>query len=103
MPGRPAVCGEAAGGRAVLWSSAALQHELVDVEVARLTGQVGADLVVLSSAMSLTARQARQAARAITTAIRPHLNVLTGRPGDSLHDLLARAGHPSAAGRGPRA
>jgi len=46
---------------------------------------------VLSSALSQTARQERQAARVIT-ATRPHLNVLTGRPGDSLHDLLAWAG-----------
>jgi methanogenic corrinoid protein MtbC1 len=85
------------------WLVHHLASDLPAAEVARLAGQVGADLVVLSSAMSLTARQARQAARAITTAIRPHLNVLTGRPGDSLHDLLARAGHPPAAGRGPRA
>jgi len=76
--------------------------DLPAAEAARLAGQVGADLVVLSSARSETARQARQAARAIT-ATRPHLNVLTGQPGDSLHDLLAWAEHPPAAGRGPRA
>ena len=84
------------------WLVHHLASDLPAAEAARLAGQVGADLVVLSSARSETARQARQAARAIT-ATRPHLNVLTGQPGDSLHDLLAWAEHPPAAGRGPRA
>jgi MerR family transcriptional regulator, light-induced transcriptional regulator len=84
------------------WLVHHLASDLPAAEVARLADQVGADLVVLSSAMNQTARQARQAARAIT-ATQPGLNVLAGRPGDSLHDLLAWAGRPPAAGPGLRA
>ncbi len=36
-------------------------------------------------------------------ASRPDLHVLAGRSGDSLRDLLAQAGHPTAAGQEPRA
>jgi hypothetical protein len=84
------------------WLVHHLATDLPAEDVARLAGQFGAGLIVLSSARSETARRARQAARVIT-ATRPHLNVLTGRPGDSLHDLLAWAGHPPAADQGPRA
>jgi MerR family transcriptional regulator, light-induced transcriptional regulator len=84
------------------WLVHHLASDLPVGEVIRLAGQVGAGLVVLSAARSETARQARQAAQAIT-ATRPRLNVLAGRPGDSLHDLLARAGHPLAEGQGPHA
>ncbi len=84
------------------WLVHHLASDLPVEEVARLADQAGASLVVLSSAMRETAQQAREAAQAIA-ATRPHLNVLTGRPGDSLHDLLAGAGHLPAAGQGPRA
>jgi hypothetical protein len=83
------------------WLIHHLASDLPVAEIARLASHVGAGLVVLSSAQSNTARQARQAARAIT-ATRPALNVLTGQPGDSLHDLLAHAGHPPGLPQGPR-
>jgi MerR family transcriptional regulator, light-induced transcriptional regulator len=80
------------------WLVHHLATDLPVGEVTRLAGQVGADLVVLSSAMSETARQAQRAAPVIAAA-RPRLNVLTGRPGDSLRDLLARAAsQPPASG-----
>ncbi len=79
------------------WLVHHLASDLPVEEVTRLAGQAGADLVVLSSAGSQTARQAQQAAQVITAA-RPRLNVLAGRPGDSLHDLLAGAVKPQAAG-----
>jgi excisionase family DNA binding protein len=81
------------------WLVHHLASDLPVAEVARLAGQVGAGLVVLSAARSETAQQARQAAQ-VVAATRPGLNVLAGRPGDSLHDLLARAGHPPAEGQG---
>jgi MerR family transcriptional regulator, light-induced transcriptional regulator len=80
------------------WLVHHLASDLPLEEVTRLADQVGADLVVLSSAKGETARQAQQAAQAITAA-RPQLNVLVGRPGDSLHDLLAGAAKPQAASR----
>ena len=71
-----------------------LVHHLADdlpvAEVTWLAGQVGAGLVVLSSATTSAARRARGAAGEITAAL-PGVTVLTGRPGDSLHDLRARA------------
>jgi MerR family transcriptional regulator, light-induced transcriptional regulator len=78
------------------WLVHHLASDLPVEEVTRLADQAGARLVVLSSAMSRTARQARRAARAITAA-HPHLTVLAGRPGDRLHDLLAQAAnaHPA--------
>jgi len=75
------------------WLVHHLASDLPVEEVTSLADQVGAGLVVLSSAMTQTARQAQHAARVIT-ATRPHLTVLTGRPGDHLHDLLARAANP---------
>jgi MerR family transcriptional regulator, light-induced transcriptional regulator len=80
------------------WLVHHLASDLPVEEVTRLADQVGAGLVVLSSARSETARQAQQAAQAITAA-RPQLNVLAGRPGDSLHDLLGGAVNPPAASR----
>lgn len=79
------------------WLVHYLDSDLPLEEVTRLAGEAGARLVVLSSAMSQTARQAQQAAEAIT-ATHPRLNVLAGRPGDRLHDLLARAADPHPAG-----
>jgi excisionase family DNA binding protein len=84
------------------WLVHHLASDLPVAEVARLAGQVGAGLVVLSAARSETAQQARQAAQVIA-ATRPRLHVLAGRPGDSLHDLLALAGHPPAEGQGSHA
>jgi excisionase family DNA binding protein len=75
------------------WLVHHLAADLPVEEVTRLADEVGAGLVVLSSAMSQTARQARQAAEAIS-ATHPHLHVLAGRPGDHLHDLLAQAASP---------
>jgi MerR family transcriptional regulator, light-induced transcriptional regulator len=80
------------------WIVHHLASDLPVEEVAGLADQVGASLVVLSSAMTQTARQAQQAAEAIT-ATRPHLTVLAGRPGDHLHDLLARAKTPHTVSR----
>jgi MerR family transcriptional regulator, light-induced transcriptional regulator len=78
------------------WLVHHLASDLPVEEVTRLADQAGARLVVLSSALSQTARQAQQAAEAIT-ATYPHLTVLAGRPGDRLHDLLARAANPHLA------
>ena len=72
------------------WLVHHLASDLPVDEVTQLADQVGAGLVVLSSAMTETAQQAEQAGQAIT-AVRPGRNVLTGRPGDRLHDLVARA------------
>ena len=80
------------------WLVHHLAADLPVEEVTRLADQVSAGLVVLSSAMTQTARQAQQAAETIT-ATRPHLNVLAGRPGDHLHDLLARAARPPTVSR----
>jgi excisionase family DNA binding protein len=78
------------------WVVHHLASDLPVEEVTRLADQVGAGLVVLSSAMDETARRAQQAAQAIT-ASRPGLNVLAGRPRDSLRDLLAGAANPQPA------
>jgi methanogenic corrinoid protein MtbC1 len=80
------------------WLVHHLASDLPVEEVTRLAEQTGAGLVVLSSAMSETAQQAQLAAQAIT-ATRPQLNVIGGRPGDSLHDLLSAAANPQAADR----
>lgn len=80
------------------WVVHHLASDLPVEEVAGLADQVGASLVVLSSAMTQTARQAQQATEAIT-ATRPNLTVLAGRPGDNLHDLLARAANPHTVSR----
>ena len=83
------------------WLVHHLASDLPGPEVDLLAGQVGAGLVVLSSTTDEGASRAQQEARLIAAG-RPDVNVLAGRPGDSLRDLLARAGHPSAAGQGPR-
>jgi len=51
--------------------------------------------------MSQTARQAQQAAEAITTT-HPPQTMLAGRPSDHLHDLLTRAASPQAASANQR-
>jgi len=82
------------------WLVHHLASDLPTAEVARLAGQVSASLVVLSSATAEGARRAQEETRFIVAG-RPDLDVLAGRPGDSLRDLLARAGRPPAAGQGP--
>lgn len=72
------------------WLVHHLAADLPVDEVTLLADNAGAGLVVLSTAMSETARQAQDEARSIA-ASRPGLTVLAGRPGDSLHDLRARA------------
>jgi MerR family transcriptional regulator, light-induced transcriptional regulator len=71
-----------------------LVHHLgVDLPVAEVIGlalEVGADLVVLSSATTQTARAARRAAREIGVSA-PRLRVLAGRSGDTLSQLLRLA------------
>jgi MerR family transcriptional regulator, light-induced transcriptional regulator len=73
------------------WLVHHLAADLPVEEVARLADEVSASLVVLSAAMSVTARAAQDAAQSIA-ATRPGLGVLSGRPGDSLYDLRALAG-----------
>lgn len=75
------------------WLVHHLAADLPVEEVIRLADEVGADLVVLSSAMNETAVQAQQAAEAIRIAL-PHVHVLAGGPGDNLRDLLAQAADP---------
>jgi excisionase family DNA binding protein len=73
------------------WLVHHLAADLPAQEVAQLAGEVGASLAVLSAATGEGGRRARQAARLIA-ATRPGLAVLTGGAGESLYDLLARAG-----------
>jgi MerR family transcriptional regulator, light-induced transcriptional regulator len=81
------------------WLVHHLAADLPVAEVTRLAGQVGAGLVVLSSATTAAARRAHGAATEITDAL-PGVTVLAGGPGDSLHDLRAMAaGLPGAADR----
>ena len=84
------------------WLVHHLASDLPGAEVARLADQVSASLVVLSSATGEGAGRAREETRFLA-ASRPHLNVLAGRPGDSLRDLLARAVHSPLASQDRRA
>lgn len=84
------------------WLVHHLASDLPATEVAQLADQVSASLVVLSSATDDGARRAQEEARFIAAG-RPNLDVLAGRSGDSLRDLLAKAVHPPLAGQGPRA
>jgi MerR family transcriptional regulator, light-induced transcriptional regulator len=79
------------------WLVHHLAADLPVDEVTRLAGEAGAGLVVLSAAMSQTARRAQDEARSIA-ARRPGMTVLAGRPGATLHDLLALAGNLRAPG-----
>jgi len=70
-----------------------VHHLAADLPLAEVIGlalEVGADLVVLSSATTQTARAARRAAREIGLSA-PRLRVLAGRPGDTLSRLLKLA------------
>ena len=79
------------------WLVHHLAADLPADEVTRLAGEAGAGLVVLSAAMSQTARRAQDEARSIA-ARRPGMTVLAGRPGATLHDLLALAANLRAPG-----
>jgi MerR family transcriptional regulator, light-induced transcriptional regulator len=75
-----------------------VHHLAADLPVADVIGlalDTGADLVVLSSATTRSARAARRAAREIGLSV-PQLRVLVGRPGDRLTQLpeLARNARP---------
>jgi len=72
------------------WLVHHLSADLPVPEVIGLALEVGADLVVLSSATAQTARAARRAAREIVFSA-PRLRVLVGRPGDTLSQLLKLA------------
>jgi MerR family transcriptional regulator, light-induced transcriptional regulator len=70
-----------------------VHHLATDLPVAEVIGlavEVGANLVVLSSATDQAARAARRAAREIGFSA-PQLRVLVGRPGDTLSQLLKLA------------
>ena len=73
------------------WQVHHLAADLPAAEIAGLAAQVGARLVVLSTATADGARSAAAAADLIRSAS-PAATVLTGRSGDTLADLLARAG-----------
>ncbi|MGN6677283.1 MAG: hypothetical protein ACTHKL_05810, partial [Streptosporangiaceae bacterium] len=79
------------------WLVHHLASDLPVEEVIRLADQASVRLVVLSSAMSQTARQAQNAAAAIAST-HPRLMVLAGGPGDRLHDLLTQAAKPREGG-----
>jgi MerR family transcriptional regulator, light-induced transcriptional regulator len=72
------------------WLVHHLASDLPAADLASLASEVGASLVVLSSA---TAEAASRAQREASQLIRAELNlrVLTGRPGDTLNDLLRLA------------
>jgi hypothetical protein len=74
------------------WLVHHLAADLPAAEVARMAAEVGANLVVLSACTADGAGAARQAADEIRAAA-PGLQVLAGRPGDTLTQLrlLARA------------
>jgi MerR family transcriptional regulator, light-induced transcriptional regulator len=72
------------------WLVHHLAADLPVSDVIRLALDVGADLVVLSSATPPAARAARRAAREIGLGA-PRLRVLAGRPGDTLSQLLKLA------------
>jgi MerR family transcriptional regulator, light-induced transcriptional regulator len=78
------------------WLVHHLAADLPAAEVRRLAEQVGASLVVLSSAMTETAELGRQTAQSMAGS-HPRMTVLAGGPGDSLHDLLASGGNARAA------
>jgi excisionase family DNA binding protein len=72
------------------WLVHHLAADLPVAEVTRLAGQVGAGLVVLSSATTSAASRARGEVMEITADL-PGVTVLTGQPGDSLYDMRAMA------------
>jgi MerR family transcriptional regulator, light-induced transcriptional regulator len=81
------------------WQVHHLGCDLPADEVQRAAIDAGASLVVLSSSTTESARRAAAAAARLARA-QPGLRVLTGRPGDSLHQLVQLArGTAGSAGR----
>jgi excisionase family DNA binding protein len=72
------------------WTVHHLSADLPADDIARFAAEVGAVLVVLSTATPQARVRARQAAGLITAA-EAGVAVLVGQPGDRLHDLLDRA------------
>ncbi|HVB45549.1 MAG TPA: B12-binding domain-containing protein [Streptosporangiaceae bacterium] len=72
------------------WQVHHLSADLPAAEISRLAAQVGANLVVLSTASAHGAAQAEAAARSVRTAV-PGAAILIGHAGQSLHDLRAQA------------
>jgi len=72
------------------WLVHHLAADLPVAEVGELAARTGAQLVVLSTATADGTEAAAAAARQMTAAARG-LAVLTGRPGDSLYDLISLA------------
>jgi len=81
------------------WLVHHLSCDLPVAEVIKLAADTGADLVVLSAAMSSSTQAARQAAEEIAHAL-PDMRVVAGRPGNTLSQLrkLARQAVAERAG-----
>lgn len=77
------------------WQVHHLSADLPAPELAALTRQVGAKLVVLSTATTDGAEQARATARLVHETV-PDVTVLTGHSGDSLTSLLDRVSQPAS-------
>jgi len=72
------------------WHVHHLAADLPPDEISKLASQVGANLVVLSTASASGAAQANLASRAVS-ATAPDATVLIGHAGEKLHDLIASA------------
>ena len=72
------------------WHVHHLAADLPPEEISRLAAQVGANLVVLSTASASGAAQAERAARVVQTTM-PDATVLIGHPGEKLLDLVRQA------------
>ena len=81
------------------WLVHHLSSDLPVIEVINMAAETGADLVVLSAAMSSSTQAARQAAEEIARSL-PGVRVLAGRPGNTLSQLkkLARQAVSEQAG-----
>jgi excisionase family DNA binding protein len=77
------------------WQVQHLAADLPVAEVIGLAGDTGASLIVLSSATAGAARLASREAREIRERL-PEVQVLAGRPGDTLSRLRELAGTPAA-------
>jgi excisionase family DNA binding protein len=72
------------------WHVHHLAADLPPEEISRLASQVGADLVVLSTASAGGAASAELASRAVRAAV-PDATILVGHPGEKLLDLVCQA------------
>jgi MerR family transcriptional regulator, light-induced transcriptional regulator len=77
------------------WLVHHLASDLPVPEVTRMTRDIGAGLVVLSTSSAGAARDGEEEAGQLRTAL-PDVRVLVGRPGDSVRELLRTARNPSA-------